>query len=212
MIKQRDDHIDNSYFSFRRLTGVVEVHLKSSGCIGRVVDASLMTYARKRDSGSDLGLAVSHMEQRSQGWATSFNTLWRGWHINQFSNIICHKWRCIPQPKSWLKVLLAMPISTVFANITRPICQIAKLIHTDRMHQYNWKFWLETCYFQAGLCSETYCDWIDCVDDVKHQISVTVHMCYRIVLFWLQHSGNKTMSTRLKCQLLTLKLFTSTWG
>lgn len=143
------ESIDYSQFSFRRGTGVVGVHLKSSGCTGRAVDVSPMIHARKRGSGSDQGLAVSHMEQRSWGWATWFNTLWRGWHINQFRNIICHKWGCIRQPNSWLKALLAMPIRAVFTHITRPTCQIARLVHTERMHQYNGKFWLETCYFQA---------------------------------------------------------------
>lgn len=50
---------------FQKENGCVQVHLKSSGCTERVVDATPMM--KKRDSGSYQGLAVSHMEQRSWG-------------------------------------------------------------------------------------------------------------------------------------------------
>lgn len=170
LLNKLQNNIDHSHLYFKRGAGIVGVHLKSSERTGRVLDVLPMMHAtKKRDSGSDPGLAVSHTEQRSWGRATRFNTLWRGWHINQFGNIICHKWGCKQQPKSWLKALIAMPIRAVFTHITRPTCQIARHAHTERIHQCNWTFWLETCYFQARWCCETYCDWIDWVDDVEHQ-------------------------------------------
>lgn len=101
----------------------------------------------QRDLGSYWDLATF---QRSRVWATSFSTVWRRWHINLFSNIICHKWESILLPGSQLKAPLAMPIRTLFSHITRPTCQIARLIHTVWMHQNNWEFCLETYYLQDG--------------------------------------------------------------
>lgn len=98
-------------------------HLKSSGCTGRVADVLAMMHARATDLGSDPALFMSHMVQRLWGWATSFNTMQRAWHTNHFSNIICHKWRCILQPNSWLRALLVMPIRAVFTYPTRATCQ-----------------------------------------------------------------------------------------
>lgn len=67
MIKLSVENIDYSHFSFEKATVAKGVHLNSSGSSGRIVDASPIMHARKRESGSDWGLAVSHMEQRSRG-------------------------------------------------------------------------------------------------------------------------------------------------
>lgn len=161
MIKPSVEYIDYSHLYFRKRTGVVwgsfEVqwmYWEGCGCFG--YDAC----QKKRFRVSSGSGSMSHTRQRLWGWATWFNTMWRAWHINQFRNIICHKWRCILQPNSWLKALLVVPIRAVFSYLTRPTCQIARLIHTERMYQYNQKYRLETCYFQAYWCRETSCDWI----------------------------------------------------
>ena len=102
--------------------------------------------------GLDWGLAVSHTEQRSRGRVLWSNAPWRWWHTHQLRNIICHKWGGggVPQPNSWLKALLVMPIKAALTRRIRPTCQIARLIHTDRILQYYCTFWLEACCFQSG--------------------------------------------------------------
>lgn len=185
MIKLSVENIDYSHFSFEKATVAKGVHLNSSGSSGRIVDASPIMHARKRESGSDWGLAVSHMEQRSRGWATWFNTLWRGWH----SNIICHKWGCILQPNSWLKALLAMPIRTVFSHIIRPTCQIAGLIHTEGMHQYtvignsNWK---PIIFRHGNAVRHTVTEQIELMMYSRTSNGrTTEQFSIRTVLFWL---------------------------
>lgn len=119
-------NIDYTHLHFRKGTGVVwgssevqGMHWEHFGCFWL-----WCTPEKKVQGQMRLWLRFARWWE----WATWFNTLRRAWHINQFGNIICHEWRCILQPNSWLKALLVMPIRPVFTDLTRPTCQFARLI------------------------------------------------------------------------------------